>query len=1146
MRLRRLDLTRFGHFTEFSLDFGPRENGRPDLHIIFGPNEAGKTTSFEGYLDLLFGIPTRSKYNFLHDYETMRVGAVLEIDGNPTELIRIKRNKNDLITPSGDLANSALLTHALDGIDREQYQAMFSLDDETIEQGGEDILASQGNLGELLFSAAAGLSDLGTVLEAAREDIDRFHKPRARKSDLAEAKRQLQELHHEIRELDVPASAFRHLKEDRDQAQNLLDSAKQHRDALLEEKARLTAMIDCIPLMQSYQSAKKNLEGFATYPNVPQTWRDEAQSLKLAQVEAETELRQAKQQLTDFETARDKLDMDARVIEVAEDLTVLLDAPKSRAQTADEDLPKREAELDGLREEIAGLADELKLDAPQNGALGESRLEQLAGIASDYTETKSALSAAKKEHADAALKLENFNEGAEPADLDLPSRSDLEDLLSKLEPEQRISDLEKTSESVFAAEAELRNALDRLSPWTGDQSDLLALTLTEERAKRIAERWADLLEKRDAARTALHDAKFDYDKRNSRLKASSEGNAAAIHKDATLARSERDALWSAHLENLTPNTATAFEEAMSKDDALQDARLGVAEQLARLKELQIDVAEAKTAWDSRSETLKAAESDLAAEHERIVALLAELGLPQDYDPRDLPAWQSRLLTAKERQADLKAKTKAETDTRQAVADTAAQIRKALDLSDETMDLKALNKRARAELGQALKAQAKTDAQRDALKMAQQDVQRREKDMQQTADALTQIQSQWEAAVTDLPAALQDLDQFHWKVSTLRKLTSKAIEQGQLERRIKAMRDNQDTFSAEVSKLAHALEQPVEANCLVTAERLKTRLDKAKMAQSTFEDLTDKIEAAQSAVLTAETSLSAIKDRLVQMAEPFGEITDIENLDDLIEALNQAIDAEQLRKQAESEQTQILARLGASDLQAAQTLLGDHDVPSLEAKRDGVAKDLDEAEAEYAEKVGDLRAAKDALEKVGGDGTPARLEEKRQTLLLDLEDRAKEALRLRLGILAAEHAISNYRDAHRSKMLADTEQAFSTLTGGEYHDLRTQSDGHKEVLLALRQHDGRSITVSEMSKGTRFQLYLALRLAGYRQYTASGTTLPFVADDIMETFDNSRTSAALGLLREIAQQGQALYFTHHEHVVELAREVCGDDVTVHKL
>ena len=42
---------------------------------------------------------------------------------------------------------------------------MFSLDDDTLEDGGESILASKGDLGQLLFSASAGLSDLGRNLE---------------------------------------------------------------------------------------------------------------------------------------------------------------------------------------------------------------------------------------------------------------------------------------------------------------------------------------------------------------------------------------------------------------------------------------------------------------------------------------------------------------------------------------------------------------------------------------------------------------------------------------------------------------------------------------------------------------------------------------------------------------------------------------------------------------------------------------------------------------------------------------------------------------------------------------------------------------------------------------------------------------------
>ena len=75
MRLARLDLLRYGLFTDATIEL-PR--AKRDIHIVFGPNEAGKTTSLTAIEDMLFGIPERSPYSFLHGYDAMRVGAVLE------------------------------------------------------------------------------------------------------------------------------------------------------------------------------------------------------------------------------------------------------------------------------------------------------------------------------------------------------------------------------------------------------------------------------------------------------------------------------------------------------------------------------------------------------------------------------------------------------------------------------------------------------------------------------------------------------------------------------------------------------------------------------------------------------------------------------------------------------------------------------------------------------------------------------------------------------------------------------------------------------------------------------------------------------------------------------------------------------------
>jgi uncharacterized protein YhaN len=57
----------------------------------------------------------------------------------------------------------------------------------------------------------------------------------------------------------------------------------------------------------------------------------------------------------------------------------------------------------------------------------------------------------------------------------------------------------------------------------------------------------------------------------------------------------------------------------------------------------------------------------------------------------------------------------------------------------------------------------------------------------------------------------------------------------------------------------------------------------------------------------------------------------------------------------------------------------------------------------------------------------------------------------------------------------------------------------------------------------------------------------VLDDVLTSFDEERTSAALSVLAEVAKTTQVLLFTHHAHLVKLAREaVAADRLAVHEL
>ena len=78
MRLNRLELIRYGRFQEYALDFGPVEAGRPDVAVVYGANEAGKSTAFMAWLDFLFGFQGASPYAFRFERRDLMVGAELE------------------------------------------------------------------------------------------------------------------------------------------------------------------------------------------------------------------------------------------------------------------------------------------------------------------------------------------------------------------------------------------------------------------------------------------------------------------------------------------------------------------------------------------------------------------------------------------------------------------------------------------------------------------------------------------------------------------------------------------------------------------------------------------------------------------------------------------------------------------------------------------------------------------------------------------------------------------------------------------------------------------------------------------------------------------------------------------------------------
>ena len=124
-------------------------------------------------------------------------------------------------------------------MNREAYRTMFSLDEETLEEGGEEILRSEGDLGRLLFASRAGLLDLTRGLGRLRKGAEEFHRERGRRTKLRELKAEFSELRQERKAIDTVASRFAKLVADRDRTRSAYDEA-------MTERAKLEATRDAV------------------------------------------------------------------------------------------------------------------------------------------------------------------------------------------------------------------------------------------------------------------------------------------------------------------------------------------------------------------------------------------------------------------------------------------------------------------------------------------------------------------------------------------------------------------------------------------------------------------------------------------------------------------------------------------------------------------------------------------------------------------------------------------------------------------------------------------------------------------------------------------------------------------------------------
>lgn len=1151
MKFVELNLRAYGPFTNKIIPF---ENGSENsrLHLILGPNEAGKSTALRALRAVLFGMEEKHDAH-LHPWDMLRVGLKLRTaDGQVLDVERRKGKGSKSLLFSGS-DKPASLHGVLPVDDAGLFEQMFGLDYERLIAGGRQLAEFKGDMGQAILAAAGDLGGIASRMEELRCAADEIYAPQASARKLNRALKEYKQAEATIRQERFSSTKYQEAVRRRNDLDQELSQIASELAQCAEQQNRLTRFQTAAPHVQRWHGDEEELK---TVSDAVILLSDFEQRFHTAT----NEHRMAVSRKDDAQAELSRLDRELEGISrdpVLAGLAAEIDALKdqsSQIQKARIDLPKREDRRQERMKEQEKLCAELGIKPESVARLTAEQRKHIESLSTEYF----GLKANREQLPGRISNLESRHREAENELAALPpdvNTTELKQRLSQIPNKKRSgAETKRLTQGRDDLQARLEKDLQALALWSGTAEQLetarapLPASVAEmsERFTKQASREQQLSKDQDKL---LAEAK----RRAHELELLEQQGAIPTEEELIAARAKRDLGWSAvkdrWLEGIENGAAEAafltgdrkllpdaFESAVEAADSVADRLRREAERAEKKRSALREQEQTRQQLAEHENHIEAARRESSDLESEWTALWAESGvLPRT--PREMSAWleeRSKLIgqlrdlrrgaaeaaeaEAEERQWRESLASALGTSPELPLSELAAKTERQVTDADE-------NRRKRADLAVT-------------IRHAQTDLQTEIQNRQENEIALDRWNGDWKAAIRVLPVSeAADPAAVKEVMRIVDDFWNNFGEIQELQHRIESMREDEAKYTRAVRELAIRVGHD-EWAAIDPLVAIGTMQQKARAARE-GESACERIAGDQS---RKKQELARALEDIERYASALDDLRKEANAEDL----NLVPDAIQRSKRRAALTEQIKGHLKAlalscgnlpldtfiAEVQAANTdqlpvQLGQlrESAKHLEGQKTEKTRERDEIDRNFQ-----LREAVGEIHKASSEKFSAAAR---------IDELAMQYLEQQIGAKLLARAMELYRAKHQDPLLKRAGDYFSELTCGSFSGLEIEYESNARVLKCVRP-SGAALAVEEMSDGARDQLFLALRLAYIENHCAANAPCPVILDDVLMAFDDDRASAALKGLHNLSRKTQVLVFTHHAHHVQLAKTVLGSN------
>ena len=1148
MRITRLDLLRYGKFTDISVSL---PSSAKDFHLIVGPNEAGKSTLRNAIQDLLFSIEPRSRYNFLHPHSEMRLGALIEHGTNTLDFIRTKARTKTLQTSTGSFLPDNALTPFLGQIDRVFFDQMFGLDHERLVTGGQEILSASNDIGQILFQAAAGIGSLGDIRDRLEVEADKlWAKRKSNDREYYIASAELEQAEAALKQATVRTKDWQEARALVDRIGEEFRLARERYQALEQERIQLERVRRVAPMLTTLAELERQLAELGEVVLLPENAADLLAKAEHEIVIATQSLNLFGKQAAELREKIGVLHPDKSILARVLDIEALSEL-RQQLRNHESDIGKREEEIRGLWQTVEEAVRQLGWREEGEDAVASRLPGSLVRTAIDnllrrHEALAQALSTAEETLRSREEEVKTIN--AEIATL--PATEIPVTLIDALTMARSLGDVATQEKRIGTQMVRLKRDLEikslELGKWNPGTDNLRKLLPpTQDETNALIRRRSEL----ELTASTINGRSAEVNAEIQLLQLEISQYKATHHPvtmtDVQQVRTSRDSTWqriktgAITLKDASPS----YEREVEDSDALSDKRHDKAQEETELQsrlDKQQHLQQQMADLESRRQENAQAVTSFDQNWEVCIKAIGLDGMPL-LQVNDWRSARDRVLSGADTLEEVQS---AQDDFVESVAHARAALTKAmLAIRPEAQNLnlsalilladEVVNAATRAQerrnilATQIIRAEATIPELKNRVVQAQTAIDTWGANLQKNL-ALAHLPP--DADIGTIEGALTLFERMDQHLQKIREIRVNRINM--MHRDLKDFSDAAKSLAADI---APKITQDSPAQITLT---IANRLKDESFASQELARLKTELETATSQGNAANNRIAEARTSLEPLLRMSGAVSN----DELPTAIERS---DRLRTSSSGIVQTVKHLLQAGDgldREALESEFNTIEASTISIRLSEIKLQIDAVVGQQNRLSGELNSAEAALGKIAGQDEAARAESQRQEALARMSNAVERYIKVYTAAKLLRWSIERFRESKQGPMLTRASEIFRGVTCGAFNRLVVDYESEPLKLSGQRATD-EFVDIEGMSEGTRDQLYLALRLAALELHLEQVVPLPFIADDLFINYDDGRAKAGLEALAKLSKITQVIFLSHHEHLVPVARAVYGERLNV---